>query len=461
MDSPELVNEPVVRDDHGMARSPWSWWRTAALIAAPVFGATAITLAVLLLTAPDSPVPEATRTAALVGLLAGGVMALVLLARHFWRVEQATEAHEFDVIERRGTDAYARAADQLGSDKAPVRLAGLYALERLAHGEVRYRQTIVNVICAYLRMPYAPPEQAGDTVSDVAERGVRVAAQRILASHLRPADEELFWPDVDLDLTGATLLDFVLTGCRIRTATFDRAHFAGEISFNAAQFVADARFANARFVSRRADFRGAWFAGKADFTGAGFAGDSEFAGVKFEADALFGKAVFAGMADFTQAAFGGVARFRAVMFVGRAEFGGAWLATEADFSSAAFSKDAVFNGVRFTGPVEALGAYFAAHCSFRSVYFSNNADLRASRFAGNVDFTEAWFTTAALFDGGRVRVDTDRSLSIWPAGWVIREPRDDTDARLADREGAWGYLVRVKSPDKPVPAKRGAPPNAP
>jgi len=67
------------------------------------------------------------------GALAGTAMALVLLGRHFWRAEKATTAREFDVNERRGSDAYARAADQLGSDKAPVRLAGLYALERLAH----------------------------------------------------------------------------------------------------------------------------------------------------------------------------------------------------------------------------------------------------------------------------------------------------------------------------------------
>jgi hypothetical protein len=171
--------------------------------------------------------------------------------------------------------------------------------------------------------------------------------------------------------------------------------------------------------------------------------------------------VFAGMADFTQAAVGAAASFRAVMFVGRAEFGGAWFAAESDFSNDAFSKDAVFNGVRFAGHVEALGAYFAAHCSFRGTYFTRNGDLRASRFAGNVDFTEAWFATTAMLDGGRVRVDTDRSLAIWPVGWVIREPRDDTEARLADRDGAWGYLIRLNSPDKLVPADRGAPPNAP
>jgi uncharacterized protein YjbI with pentapeptide repeats len=432
----------------------------ASMIAAPVVATAALVLAVVLFAAPDSPIPEVIRTATLCGVLAGGVMGLLLVARHFWRVEQGAEAREFDVAERRGSDAYAKAADQLGADKAPVRLAGLYALERLAQVDARYRQTVVNVICAYLRMPYAPPEQGGDT-GDVAERGVRIAAQRVLAGHLRPNETELHWPDIDLDLTGATLIDFALPGCRIRTAIFDRAHFAGEIAFTGAQFAGDARFGNARFVSRLAGFRNVWFGGRADFTGAGFAGDADFVGAKFAAPARFGKAVFAGMVDFSQVAFSAQASFRAAMFVGRAEFGGTWFAADADLSSAAFSKDAVFNGARFGAHVEALGAYFAAHCSFRGTYFTRNGDLRAARFGGNVDFTDAWFATTAMLDGGRVRVDADRSMSIWPIGWVIREPRDDTEARLADRDGAWGYLIRLNSPETPVPAERGAPPNAP
>jgi len=37
-----------------------------------------------------------------------------------------------DATERRITELYTKAADQLGSEKAPVRLAGLQALQRLA-----------------------------------------------------------------------------------------------------------------------------------------------------------------------------------------------------------------------------------------------------------------------------------------------------------------------------------------
>lgn len=58
---------------------------------------------------------------------------------------------------RRITELYTKAAELLGSTQVSVRMAGLYALERLAHSTVEHRQSIVDVICAHLRMPYTPP----------------------------------------------------------------------------------------------------------------------------------------------------------------------------------------------------------------------------------------------------------------------------------------------------------------
>ena len=65
-----------------------------------------------------------------------------------------------DATERRITELYTKAFEQLGNDKGAVRLGGLYALERLAQDNPPHRQTIVNVICAYLRMPFPPAAPA-------------------------------------------------------------------------------------------------------------------------------------------------------------------------------------------------------------------------------------------------------------------------------------------------------------
>jgi hypothetical protein len=72
---------------------------------------------------------------------------------------------------RRITELYTKAVEQPGSDKAPVRLGGLYALERVAQDNPGQRQTIVDVICAYLRMPYDLPgtPPAGEAAREARE----------------------------------------------------------------------------------------------------------------------------------------------------------------------------------------------------------------------------------------------------------------------------------------------------
>jgi hypothetical protein len=50
-------------------------------------------------------------------------------------------------------ERFATAAEQLGSDKPAVRPAGVYAMAGLADDWEENRQTCVDVLCAYLRMP--------------------------------------------------------------------------------------------------------------------------------------------------------------------------------------------------------------------------------------------------------------------------------------------------------------------
>ncbi|MBF6176386.1 pentapeptide repeat-containing protein [Nocardia blacklockiae] len=201
---------------------------------------------------------------------------------HRFRLNQAehrakVRSDEFaraDAIERRVTELYTKAADQLGSDKAPVRMAGLYALERLAHGHPEHRQTIVSVLCAYLRMPFVLPESGDDGPAAqpaVEELQVRKTAQRMLSTHLRHDTEPppAHWADMSIDLSGARLVDFSLSRCRLVHARFDGAVFHGETHFHRTEFLGDARFP------------GATFHGGADFTNAVFHGRAQFFTVTF------------------------------------------------------------------------------------------------------------------------------------------------------------------------------------
>ncbi|MGW3959313.1 pentapeptide repeat-containing protein [Amycolatopsis sp. NPDC005003] len=222
----------------------------------------------------DSARLDALKTAANIVVGTGGAAALLLAARRQRSAELDLVQKEHDATERRITEIYGKAADQLGSDKAPVRLAGLYALERLAGGYEEHRQTIVNVLCAYLRMPFKR------IAKNAEELQVRKAAQGILRQHLRPGPAERpnedFWPDIDLDFSGATLVGFTLTHCSIRSITCYDAEFLELASFRGTEFRARADFNKARFGDR-VDFRGTVFGGDGEsFNGAVFAGPADF-----------------------------------------------------------------------------------------------------------------------------------------------------------------------------------------
>ena len=225
---------------------------------------------------------DVVRTASSIVLGTGGAAALLLTARRQRYAELDLVQKDHDATERRVTELYGKAADQLGSDKAPVRLAGLYALERLAQDNPAHRQTIVNLVCAYLRMPFTPPPEVRARTRigprdahRFQELEVRQTATALLAAHLRPDRPGAFWAGIALDLSNATLVKLTLTHARIESASFAGTTFVGATTFRGTGFTG------------AADFRDTWFRDLADFRRVEF-GDSVFRGAVFEGGTDFG-----------------------------------------------------------------------------------------------------------------------------------------------------------------------------
>jgi hypothetical protein len=298
--------------------------------------------------------------------------------------ERVAEATERDAAARRVTDLFTKSVEQLGSDKAAVRLGGMYALERLAQDNPEQRATVVNVFCAYLRMPFKPPgtppePEDGDTDykaalvehgEQVQEREVRVAAQRILRDHLRKGSEEdppvTYWPDTDLDLTGANLIDFDLSRCTVRSAIFASATFTGHANFQSVTF------------TRTADFQSVTFTRTADFESVTFTRTAYFDSATFTDTAYFNSATFTNNANFTLATFTRTAYFNSATFT-----------NNANFQSATFTRTAYFNSATFTNNADFESATFTDFTDFTSATFTGSADFTSATFTGSADFTSA------------------------------------------------------------------------
>ena len=98
-------------------------------------------------------------------------------------------------------------AGQLGSEKPPaVRLAAVYAMAGLADDWQDHRQMCVEVLCAYLRMPYEPGPGDDAPVEKrlafQASREVRHTVIRVITAHLN-GTAPVSWCGLNFDFAGA------------------------------------------------------------------------------------------------------------------------------------------------------------------------------------------------------------------------------------------------------------------
>src|SRR5215470_10229029 len=99
-------------------------------------------------------------------------------------------------------ERFATAAEQLGSDKPAVRLAGVYAMAGLADDWEENRQACTDVLCANLRLPYEPdPGQNApepQRLAFLAIREVRHTVIRVITAHLRQ-NAAVSWQGLNFD----------------------------------------------------------------------------------------------------------------------------------------------------------------------------------------------------------------------------------------------------------------------
>ena len=155
-------------------------------------------------------------------------------------------------------ERFATAAEQLGSDKPAVRLAGVYAMAGLADDWEENRQTCVDVLCAYLRMPYEPdpgedaPEP--ERLAFQAIREVRHTVIRVITAHLKK-DAAVSWQGLNFDFTGVVFDGGDFSGCSVlrrQGSLRARAEFSGgKVDFTGAEFSGGTVYFRRRPVLRR------------------------------------------------------------------------------------------------------------------------------------------------------------------------------------------------------------------
>ncbi|MFD8307827.1 pentapeptide repeat-containing protein [Streptomyces sp. NPDC059690] len=335
---------------------------------------------------------------------AGALVALVVAYRR-QRIDEDGALRE---VTRLHTERFTTAVAQLGEESPAVRLGGVHSLAGLADDAPTrgLRQTCIDVLCAYLRLPHTTDTDLSAEDLDARHayrtlREVRHTVIRLIRDHLRlPSEHPHSWQGHDLDLTNVTF----------DGGDFSRAVFSGgTVDFTGATFTGNTVYFNAAvFSGGTVSFKGAVFSGgRVGFAMAQFCGGTVY---------FIGATFSGGTVGFEDATFsGGRVGFNTAVFSsGEVYFNGAVFSTgTVGFNGAVFSGGTVdFNAALFSGGTVSFngGVFSGGRIGFNAAGFSS----------GTVDFTSATFSGGEVYFNGATlsggTVDFTMATGEAPAG---------------------------------------------
>ena len=381
-------------------------------------------------------------------------------------------AHGWGSAHDRRRTHYLKALELLGNALAITRLGGVRVLVQLADEWLadasipapvgrEQAQMIVDMLCAYVRLPFplarncpqvpaSPPERSSDTGMarqhriDEAEYLAEVQVRSRILAEIRgrvrqpqPLEDAAAggeatpgpWSGFDFDFSGTEFFDTVdFSGCcwdgRL---TFAGSTFYGAASFSNSVYRGQAGVSFEECTYRAGTCPEATAPVGADFSGSYYGGFVSFAGSTYEADACFSGSVYCAGADaqdctyMADSMFSGCTHYgpvtRTGIYNGRVKaagstfyssvsFGGE-VAGCADFSGCAYYGPAYFRGT-FRAEADFGGSIYCEGGHWDSCEFQGQALLGRSLFLGPASFAEAQFAAGSpVFEQSVLSVSPD------------------------------------------------------
>lgn len=301
-------------------------WKSPLALTFALSALLLIAVTAWLMTDPATSRSDALKTG---GLAGGAVVALYALWLNDRRrdVEERRQdierkRHELETLrtdrdrERISDERFAKAVELLGNSADQVRVGAMHALAGVARSRPDYVQTVLDVLCSYLHQPFVHPKRGpedeevadlpAENVQQQRELQVRLTAQRLIVS-LLPEAGEAAAPSYDLDLTGAVLEYFDLSGHKVGELLMRYADLCNSTNLSDCEITGRAYFTAAKTETGR--LSGRFYCQRTIFHDRAW-----FSGVRFEANADFEGTTFTGEANFKNAVFGEDVSLRGTKF---------------------------------------------------------------------------------------------------------------------------------------------------
>ena len=358
--------------------------------------------------------------------------------------QEQFEANAFKERKAERRERYTKAVEQLGDEKAPIRMGGVYTLvglvdewleeDKLSEDErIKEGQVIINSLCAYIRSPFTLASHYDELSRDTptsegtykdreqefyaekaildSEADVRLGI--IKEIHYRLQDPETntpgTWSDFEYDFSGSTFfypvdlsdsyyLKSVNFGGSIyqNTADFSGSTYQNTASFGGSTYQRWANFSDSTYQGW-ISFGGSIYQGSTYFVGSVYQGLTSFGSSTYQDSADFSASSYQESANFSRSSYQESANFSNSSYQGYADFSGSKYMGGADFSGSTYDKDVTFSNHRY------YSIYFG-EAKFRESTYRYLANFSHSIYQGFADFVGSSYQNEVYFSYSIYRV---------------------------------------------------------
>ena len=320
------------------------------------------------------------------------------------------EANSFKERKAERRERYTKAVEQLGDEKAPIRMGGVYTLvglvdewleEKSLSDDERFKegQVIINNLCAYIRSPFtlashydelsqANPASEGiykdkeqefyaDKATLDSEADVRLGIIKEIHDRIQGPDKNTpgAWSDFEYDFSGSTFFYPI---------DLTNSYYAKPINFSGSTYKSGA------------DFRGSTYKGGANFIRSTYKSWAYFADSTYQALADFTNSTYQGWADFRRSTYQGWTDFTDSTYKSGANFSRSTYKSGANFTDSTYKSGANFTDstykswANFSDSTYKGEAYFTNSIYQEGVYFSDST-YQSADFSGSIFYQKVYF----------------------------------------------------------------------
>ena len=361
--------------------------------------------------------------------ITGGAIAVMGLIETFrknnnekLKTDQEKEKNDRDHLRqvRAGRrERYTKAVEQLGDEKAPIRMGGVYTLVGLVdewledesidkyEDRLKEGQVIINNLCAYIRSPFtlashynelSNPTPKGiykdkkekfyaDKATLDSETDVRLGIIKEIHDRLQDSDKNTpgAWSDFEYDFSGSTFFYPI---------DLTNSYYAKPINFSGSTYQGGADFSGSIY-QEEAYFSGSIYQGRANFSDSTYKDVADFSGSTYQGRTDFSRSTYQ-WPNFSRSTYQW-ANFRGSTYQGWANFSDSTYKDVADFSGSTYQGGADFSGstykswADFSGSTYKVGAYFSGSTYQEEAYFSGSTYENETDFSGSIFYQEIYF----------------------------------------------------------------------